>query len=84
MDKHVIKWGPVETEKEKLLRRIDRKAKHTNVFDIDVWPEEVDFLKEILENAYIIERPMARSGKIWLIIGIDEETAQADYHRVEP
>lgn len=84
METHTIKWGKTglgRSLKEKLLERIDLKAEYSNVFDICVWPEEVHFLRNILKNAYIIERPKHSSGKVWLIIGADEETAKFEYNR---
>lgn len=90
MDKHTIKWGRSGLgrllslrEKVGLLKEIDKKAKNTNVFRIDVVPAAVDFLRSHLDDANIMEIKNAacNDGLVRLIIGADKETVRAEYFK---
>lgn len=91
MEKYTIEWGKAgldkplsEREKEKLLKQLAGLAKDTNVFHFHVEPKVVNFLKETLTNAYIIKvmGPEDNHGDFWLVIGVDEATAWAEYLKI--
>lgn len=89
MGKHTVKWGEdspdkslSRKEKKELLKRVDNFAKDTRVFRIEVRPVEANFLKGKLANVYIIQATEEKDGKVWLVIGVDGETTQAEYSRI--
>lgn len=75
MEKHTVKWGSEEwdrplslTEKKKVLEKIDRKARSSNIFYLNTTSSAVGFLRKTLVNAHIAKVVELGRGKVCLLI----------------
>ncbi len=85
-----LNWGlpPLDrplTEKEikELQRKLQKAVKGKNVANVYLMPLEIKWVRDNVENAYLIEvRSDTARATIWCIIGANEITAKHEYNRI--
>jgi hypothetical protein len=69
-------------EAKTLISRLQKLAPTGSVFSIDLYPNEIEHIKENV-NCYLMEINLdPGEDKIWCLIGADERAVMMEYKRI--